>query len=129
MLLVKSGLRFSRKVVSASFASSERTCALNSSFSAFIAAMFWSRNGRFMSLLLACSASAGFAANQNILVGHDLGNETQFRGARGVKGSSQQNQLRRTDMTDPRRHGAARSEFRHNSKIDEGIWNLVLSPA
>jgi hypothetical protein len=32
-------------------------------------------------------------------------------------------------MTDPRRHGAARSEFRHNSKIDEGIWNLVLSPA
>jgi hypothetical protein len=39
MLLVKSGLRFSRKAVSASFASSERTCALNSSFSAFIAAL------------------------------------------------------------------------------------------
>ena len=41
----------------------ERTCALNSSFSAFIAALICSRNGRFMSLLLACSAPAGFAAN------------------------------------------------------------------
>src|SRR6266478_7904804 len=63
ILLVKSGLRFSKKAVSASFASSERTCALNSSFSAFIAALICSRNGCFMSLLLACSASAGFAAN------------------------------------------------------------------
>src|SRR5882762_9335143 len=39
---------------------------------------------------------------RDILVGHDLGNETQLRGAPGIKGSSQQNQLRRTDMTDPR---------------------------
>src|SRR5258705_5743476 len=63
ILLVKSGLRFSKKAVSASFASSERTCALNSSFSAFIAALICSRNGCLMSLLLACSAAAGFAAN------------------------------------------------------------------
>ena len=63
MLLVKSGLRFSRNAVSASFASAERTCALNSSFSAFIAASICSRNGCFMSLLLACSAPAGFAAS------------------------------------------------------------------
>src|SRR6201997_1366398 len=63
VFLVKSGLRFSRKAVSASFASSERTCTLNSSFSAFIAALICSRNGCFMSLLLACSAAAGFAAN------------------------------------------------------------------
>src|SRR6476469_2419084 len=63
MPLVKSGLRFSKKAVSASFASSERTYALNSSFSAFIAALICSRNGCFMSLLLACSAAAGFAAN------------------------------------------------------------------
>src|SRR5258708_16150214 len=62
-VLVKSGLRFSRKAENASFASSERTCALNSSFSAFIAALIGSRNGCFMSLLLACSAAAGFAAN------------------------------------------------------------------
>src|SRR5882762_4016170 len=55
-VLVKSGLRFSRKAVNASFASSERTCALNSSFSAFIAALICSRNGCLMSLLLACSA-------------------------------------------------------------------------
>jgi hypothetical protein len=44
-------------------ASSERTCALNSSFSAFIAALICSRNGCFMSLLLACRAPAGFAAS------------------------------------------------------------------
>src|SRR5207302_5868529 len=59
-------------------------------------------------------------SRQDILVGYDLGNETQLRGAPRIKGSSQQNQLRRTDMTDPRRHGAARSEFRYDSKIDEG---------
>jgi hypothetical protein len=63
MLLVKSRLRFPRQAVSASFASSERTCALNSSFSAFIAALICSRNGCFIRLLLACSAAAGFAAN------------------------------------------------------------------
>jgi hypothetical protein len=63
MILVMSGLRFSKKAVNASFASSERTCALNSSFSAFIAALICSRNGCFMSLLLACSAAAGFDAN------------------------------------------------------------------
>src|SRR5882757_5388693 len=62
-VLAKSGLRFSRKAENASFASSERTCALNSSFSAFIAALICSRNGCFMSRLLACSAAAGFAAN------------------------------------------------------------------
>src|SRR5207249_1626438 len=32
----------------------------------------------------------------------------------------QQNQLRSADMTDPRRNGATRPEFRYNSKIDEG---------
>src|SRR6202051_5311309 len=63
VLLVKSGLRFSRKAVNASFASSERTCVLNSSFSAFIAALICSRNGCFISLLLALSSPAGFAAN------------------------------------------------------------------
>src|ERR1700731_3426141 len=63
VFLVKSGLRFSRKAVSASFASSERTCALNASFSAFIAALICSRNVCFMSLLLACNASVGFPAN------------------------------------------------------------------
>src|SRR3984885_4610826 len=63
VLLVKSGLRFSKKAVNASLASSERTCALNSSFSTFIAALSCSRNGCFMSLLLACSAFAGFASN------------------------------------------------------------------
>src|SRR5882757_5985372 len=62
-VFAKSGLRFSRKAENASFASSERTCTLNSSFSAFIAALICSRNGCFMSLLLACSAAAGFAAN------------------------------------------------------------------
>src|ERR1700742_2382510 len=63
LLFVKSGLRFSRKAVSASFASSERTCTLNSAFSAFIAALICSRNGCFMSRLLAGSAAAGFVAN------------------------------------------------------------------
>src|SRR6266851_4384898 len=62
-VLAKSGLRFSMKAENASFASSERTCALNSSFSAFIADLSCSRNGCFMSLLLACSAAAGFAAS------------------------------------------------------------------
>src|ERR1700730_1881249 len=62
MLLVKSGFRFSKKAVNASFASLERTCTLNSSFSAFIAALICSRNGCFMSLLQACSALAGLAA-------------------------------------------------------------------
>src|SRR6266550_4637023 len=128
-VLVKSGLRFSRKAANASFASSERTCALNSSFSAFIAALICSRNGCFMSLLLACSAAAGFAASfpavsvalaKTSLSDMNLGNQTQLRGAPGVEGSSQQNQLRRTEMTDSRRHRAARSEFRHDSKIDEG---------
>ena len=127
MLLVKSGLRFSRKAVSASFASAERTCTLNSSFSAFIAALICSRNGCFMSLLLACSAAAGFAANfRAVSVAlartslSDMTWVTRLRSAPGVEGSPQQNQLRRTDMTDPRRHGAARSEFRYDSKIDEG---------
>src|SRR5712672_982832 len=59
-------------------------------------------------------------SRQDVLVGYDFGNQTQLRGAPGIKGSSQQNQLRRTDVTDPRRHGAARSEFRYDSKIDEG---------
>jgi hypothetical protein len=45
MPLVKSGLRLSRKAENASFASAERTCALNSSFSAFIAVLICSRNG------------------------------------------------------------------------------------
>src|SRR6202030_2727901 len=57
-LVVKSGFRFSRKAVNASLASSERTCLLNSSFSACIAALICPRNGCFMSLLLACSAAA-----------------------------------------------------------------------
>src|SRR5260370_33772468 len=51
MVLVKSGGRFSRNAVSATFASSERTRALNSSFSAFIAASICSRKDRFMSRL------------------------------------------------------------------------------
>src|ERR1700692_4422341 len=38
-VLVKSGLRFSRKAENASLASSERTCALESSFSAVIAVL------------------------------------------------------------------------------------------
>ena len=54
-LLEKGGKRF--------LASSERTWRLNSSFSAFIAALICSRTARFMSLLLACSAPAGFAAS------------------------------------------------------------------
>ncbi len=42
MVLLKSGGRFSRNAANASLASSERTCTLNSSFSAFIAALICS---------------------------------------------------------------------------------------
>src|SRR6266851_3473507 len=59
-------------------------------------------------------------SRQHVLVGYDLGNQTQLRSAPGIKGSSQQNQIRGTDMTDPRRYRAARSEFRYDGKIDEG---------
>src|SRR6266436_5331039 len=61
---------------------------------------------------------------QEPLVGYDLGNQTQLRGAPGIEGNSQQNQFRRTDVTGPRRHGVTRSEFRHDSKIDE--WHLEM---
>ena len=57
---------------------------------------------------------------QEVLVGYDLGDETQLRGAPGVEGNSQQDQLRGAEMTDPRRHRAARSEFGYDSKIDKG---------
>src|SRR5258708_40088872 len=63
LVLLKLGGRFCRNAVSASFASSGRTCALNSSFSAFIGDLICSRNERFISLLEACSAPAGFAAS------------------------------------------------------------------
>src|ERR1700757_3379329 len=59
-------------------------------------------------------------SRQDILVGYDFANQTQLRGAPGIEGSSQQDQLGRTEVTDSRRHGAARSEFRYDSKIDEG---------
>src|SRR5712671_7583071 len=57
---------------------------------------------------------------QEGLIWYDLGDEPQLRRAPGIKGRSQQDQLRRTEVTDPRRHGATRSEFRYDSKIDEG---------
>lgn len=57
MVLVKSGGRFSRNAMSASFASADRTCALNSSFSAFIAALTCGRNGSFRSRLPARARS------------------------------------------------------------------------
>src|SRR5258707_752405 len=63
LVLLKLGGRFCRNAVSASFASSERTCALNSAFSACIAALICSRKDCFMSFLLAWSAPAGFAAS------------------------------------------------------------------
>src|SRR5882672_6545835 len=70
---------------------------------------------------LRCQFPSRFGrSRQDVLVGYDFGNQTQLRGAPGIKGSSQQDQLRRTDMTDPRRYGAARSEFRYEGKIDEG---------
>src|SRR6267142_4996627 len=70
---------------------------------------------------LRCQFPSRFGrSRQDILVGYDFGNQTQLRGPSGIEGSSQQNQLSRTDMTDPRRHGAARSEFRYERKIDKG---------
>src|SRR6266700_2753101 len=70
---------------------------------------------------LRCQFPSRFGrSRQDILVGYDFGNKTQLRGAPGVERNSQQNQLGRSDMTDPRRHRAARSEFRYDSKIDEG---------
>src|SRR4051794_27551970 len=54
---------FARKAANAPLASSERTRAPNSRFSAFMAAFICSRKGRFMSLLLARRAAGGFAAN------------------------------------------------------------------
>src|SRR5256885_10587626 len=49
-----------------------------------------------------------------------MGNQTQLRGASGVEGKSEQDQLRRAEVAYPRRHRVARSEFRHDSEIDEG---------
>ena len=63
MVPANRGGRFSRNAASASFASPERTCTLNASFSALIAVLIWSRNGPFNSRLLACSAPAGFVAS------------------------------------------------------------------
>src|SRR5579859_4984757 len=55
--------RFSRKAVSVSFASTERTSELNSLSSAFIACSICSRVAPIISLLLARSAPAGFCAS------------------------------------------------------------------
>ena len=53
------------------------------------------------------------------MIGHDLGNEAQVRGAPGIERQAQQDQLGRTDVPDPCGNGAARSKFRHHGKIDE----------
>jgi hypothetical protein len=63
MLLVKSGLRFSRKAVKRLF------CVFRADLRTELFVLGLHRrldllaNGCFMSLLLACSAAAGFAAN------------------------------------------------------------------
>src|SRR6202035_3543275 len=57
---------------------------------------------------------------QEVLIGDDLSNEPQIGGAPGIEGPSQQDQLGRAEVADPRRNGAARAEFRHHGKIDEG---------
>src|ERR1700730_10110748 len=70
---------------------------------------------------LRCQLPSRFGrSRQHILVGYDFGNQAQLRRAPGVKGRSQQDQLRRTEVTDPRRHRATRSEFRYDGEIDEG---------
>ena len=63
VVFVKSGRRFSKKAVIASLASAERIRAENSSFSNFTACSNCSREGRFISLLQACNAVAGFSAS------------------------------------------------------------------
>src|ERR1700704_6556411 len=66
---------------------------------------------------LRCQFPSRFGCSrQDVLVGYDLSNQPQLRGPPGAEGTSQQNPLRRTDMTDPRRRGAARSKFRCDSK-------------
>jgi len=81
-----------------------------------------------MSLLPACSAAAGFAASFGLFRSLSPGSPcrpttsvTDQRAARPASnGSSQQNHLRGTEVTDPRRHRAARSEIPERRQDDEG---------
>ena len=87
-----------------------------------------------MSLLLACSAPAGFAANFRAVsvavasssVGYDLGNQTQSAARLASKGSSQQDQLRCTEVTDPRRKEQVEPNSGTTARLIKGIWNFAL---
>src|SRR3984893_7119588 len=138
MFLVKSGLRFSKKAVSASFASSERTCTLNSSFSAFIAALICSRNGCFMSLLLACSPAAGFAANFRAVsvafASTSLSDTTWVtspNSAARLASKGVPNKISSAARTLPIRAGTEQLDPNSGTRarLMKGIWNFALSLA
>ena len=87
----------------------ERTAHAESSFSAFIAALIWSRNGAASGALAGLQRAGWFRRQllrrfgrglQEVLIGHDPGHQSQLRSPRGAEGLPQQDQLGRTEVAD-----------------------------